>query len=199
MKHFWDERYSTQEYVYGKEPNSFFAAELGKITPGSLLLPGEGEGRNAVFAALSGWEVVAFDQSQVGRQKALDLAAETGVNITYEFSSLEEFNFKPDSYDVVALIYFHAPPVQREFLHFKALESLKPGGHIILEGFHKEQLGRNTGGPGSLEMLFDEAMILSDFGNAEALFLEKTLLELNEGAFHQGEASVIRFSAKKSK
>jgi len=199
MKHFWDERYNTLEYVYGKEPNGFLSSELGNITPGRLLLPGEGEGRNAVHAALSGWEVVAFDQSQVGRQKALDLAGEAGVKIDYQLSSLEEFAFKPESFDAVALIYFHALPDQREYLHLKALESLKPGGYIILEGFHKEQLGRNTGGPGSLDMLFDEAMILSDFGESEALYLEKTLLELNEGAFHQGEAAVIRFSAKKSK
>jgi 2-polyprenyl-3-methyl-5-hydroxy-6-metoxy-1,4-benzoquinol methylase len=197
MKQSWDERYNTLEYVYGREPNGFFSEELSKRTPGRLLLPGEGEGRNAVFAALSGWEVDAFDQSQVGRQKALDLAAETGVNITYKLSSLEDFSFVPDSYDAVALIYFHASPVQREYLHLKALESLRPGGIIILEGFHKEQLGRNTGGPGSLDMLFDEAMILSDFSKAEALYLEKNLLELNEGAFHQGEASVIRFSARK--
>jgi hypothetical protein len=121
------------------------------------------------------------------------------VNITYELSALEEFTFAPDTYDAVALIYFHAPPVQREYLHLKVLESLKPGGHIILEGFHKEQLGRNTGGPGSLEMLFDEAMILSDFRGAEALYLEKNLLELNEGSFHRGEASVLRYTGKKSK
>lgn len=198
MKHFWDERYNTLEYVYGKEPNGYLSSELGKISPGRLLLPGEGEGRNATFAALSGWEVFAFDQSQVGRKKALDLAAVAGVDITYELSSLEEFAFVPNSYDAVALIYFHAPPAQREYLHFQVLQSLRPGGHIILEGFHKEQLGRNTGGPGSLDMLFDEEMILSDFGDVEALNLEKTLVELNEGAFHQGEASVIRFSGRKA-
>jgi len=198
MKQLWDDRYSTQEYVYGKEPNGFLSSELEKLKPGRMLLPGEGEGRNAVFAALSGWEVVAFDQSQVGRKKALDLAAEAGVKINYELSGLEEFTFNPESYDAVALIYFHAPPAQREYLHHKVLESLRPGGHIILEGFHKEQLGRNTGGPGSLEMLFDEDTILSDFRGAETLFLEKHLLELNEGAFHQGEASVIRFSGRKS-
>ena len=199
MKNLWDERYSSLEYVYGKEPNGFFSSELGERTPGRLLLPGEGEGRNAVHAAISGWEVHAFDQSAAARKKAFTLASEAGVNLTYELNSLEEFPFLADTYDAVALIYFHAPPAQRQYLHLKALESLKPGGHIILEGFHKEQLGRNTGGPGSLEMLFDEDMLRADFSGMENLRLEKHLINLNEGPFHQGEASVIRFTGTKQK
>ena len=74
----WDKRYNSPEYVYGKEPNEFFAAELKKLKPGLILLPAEGEGRNAVFAAEQGWKVHAFDSSQVAEDKALSLAAGLG-------------------------------------------------------------------------------------------------------------------------
>jgi hypothetical protein len=68
---------------------------------------------------------------------------------------------------------------------------------VILEAFHKEQLGKNTGGPQSLDLLFDEEMLLSDFAELEPVLLEKQIVTLNEGSFHQGEASVIRFTGVK--
>ena len=65
MKTFWDARYSSKEFVYGKEPNDFFASELNKLNPGKMLLPGEGEGRNAAYAASQGWSVDAFDKETI--------------------------------------------------------------------------------------------------------------------------------------
>ena len=55
MKEFWDSRYSAEEYVYGILPNEYFKSKL--ITDeksGNILFPAEGEGRNAVYAALKG-------------------------------------------------------------------------------------------------------------------------------------------------
>ena len=197
MEQFWDDRYSTSQFVYGKEPNGFFAAELSKREPGFILLPGEGEGRNAVHAALSGWEVDAFDQSRVGRDKALAFASSSGVVINYRICPLEEFPFQANYYDVVGLTFFHAHDPYRTYLHKQVCNTLLPGGTVILEAFHKEQLGKNTGGPQSLEMLFDEEMLLSDFAGLEPVLLEKQIVTLNEGPFHQGEASVIRFAGIK--
>lgn len=70
MKEHWDERYSAETYIYGTHPNAWFAAKIEGLTPGKLLLPAEGEGRNAVHAAVKGWEVTAFDQSVEGRKKS---------------------------------------------------------------------------------------------------------------------------------
>ena len=193
MEQFWDDRYSVSQFVYGKEPNSFFSIELSKNKPGRILLPGEGEGRNSVHAALSGWQVDAFDQSRVGREKALAFASQMGVQINYQACSLDSYPFQLNYYDVVGLTFFHAPETERKYLHQQVVKALVPGGTVILEAFHKEQLGRNTGGPGSLEMLFDEEMILSDFAALEVVLLEKQLIWLNEGPYHQGDASVIRY------
>lgn len=193
MSQFWDQRYRTEEYAYGREPNAFFSAQLKIRAPGYLLLPGEGEGRNAVYAASRGWTVDAFDQSSVGQSKALALASELGVQISYSLSTMDDFSFMENHYDAVGLLFFHMDPAGREHLHRKAFESLKPGGSLFLEAFHKEQLKNNTGGPKSIDMLFDEECLSSDFALFETIQLEKRAVELNEGPFHQGPASVIRY------
>lgn len=197
MNPFWDNRYNTQHYVYGKEPNDFFSLQLENMAPGRILLPGEGEGRNAVYAALKGWTVDAFDQSGIAKEKAVALASEKGVKIGYRVCHLQDFDFIPDHYDCAGLIYFHADDPGRKYLHRKVTESLKPGGILILEAFHLEQLNKDTGGPNSPEMLFDEEMLYSDFNSLDLLLLEKQAIVLNEGSFHQGEASVIRLLGKK--
>ena len=197
MSQFWDERYRSEAYVYGREPNAFFSAQLVTKAPGKLLLPGEGEGRNAVYASRKGWKVNAFDQSSVGQAKALALASDLGVEINYRVCQMGDFFFIKNHYDAVGLMYFHTDPLAREHLHRKVFETLKPGGILILEAFHKEQLNNNTGGPKSVDILFDEECLSSDFALFETLFLEKQETVLNEGPFHQGAASVIRFLGKK--
>jgi hypothetical protein len=133
----------------------------------------------------------------VGRDKALAFASSSGVVINYRICPLEEFPFQANYYDVVGLTFFHAHDPYRTYLHKQVCNTLLPGGTVILEAFHKEQLGKNTGGPQSLEMLFDEEMLLSDFAGLEPVLLEKQIVTLNEGPFHQGEASVIRFAGIK--
>lgn len=197
MNSFWDNRYSTPAYVYGKKPNEFFATQLEKSAPGTILLPGEGEGRNAVYAASKGWSVDAFDQSSQGREKALGLALENKVQINYQVCQLEDFLFKPDHYDLVALIFLHVASPGREYLHRKVCESLKPGGILMLEAFHKDQISKDTGGPGSLDLLFNKDSLRTDFESIEPQLLEKQEVLLDEGAFHHGLASVIHFIGKK--
>jgi hypothetical protein len=152
-----------------------------------------------VHAAREGWKVDAFDQSQVGREKALAFASAMEIHIEYKACPLDEFPFQANQYHVVGLTFFHAPAPDRTYLHKQVCKTLLPGGTVILEAFHKEQLGRNTGGPQSLDYLFDEEMLLSDFEGLNPVLLEKQLVMLNEGPFHQGEASVIRFIGVKPK
>ena len=73
MKEFWDERYAEPDYVYGKAPNKYFKEKLDEIQRGKILFPAEGEGRNAVYAAKKGWRVSAFDISEKGKEKALNM------------------------------------------------------------------------------------------------------------------------------
>lgn len=198
MNSFWDNRYDTTHFVYGKEPNVFFASRLQQYAPGKLLLPGEGEGRNAVYAAKQGWEVDAFDQSRVGSEKALGYAREEGVAINYQVAALEHYHFLHNHYDAAGLIYFHAVPSLRKRLHAQVCGALKPGGIVILEGFHTSQLGMASGGPQSPDLLFSGDVILEDFSAMETLYIEELTLTLDEGSFHQGEACIVRYIGKKN-
>jgi len=70
----WNERYSKEEFAYGKLPNNYLKEQLERLPVGTILFPAEGEGRNAVFAAKPGWKVSAFNISVEGKNKALQLA-----------------------------------------------------------------------------------------------------------------------------
>lgn len=193
MKEFWDTRYETEVFVYGKVPNRFLSDELLKLKPGHILLPGEGEGRNAIFAAMQGWQVDAMDQSLAGAKKAHLFARDNNLNINYQVSPIETYTFKSSYYDVVALVFVHLPPPLRTVVHSKLVEALKPGGRFILEAFHSSQLGRSTGGPQSAAMLYNAALLMKDFKTLEPIYLKEEETELNEGVYHQGNAHVVRF------
>ena len=79
----WNERYRQTDYFYGTAPNDFLAEHVGVLPKGRILCLAEGEGRNAVFLAEQGYDVVAVDGSEMGREKALQLAESRGVSIAY--------------------------------------------------------------------------------------------------------------------
>ena len=113
---FWGERYAQEEFIYGTQPNEFFKAQLDKLDAGKLLLPAEGEGRNAVYAASQGWEVVAFDISEKGKDQASGLAKEKQVFVHYEISGVLEFQ-SDVKFDAIGLCYAHFPANIRKQAH----------------------------------------------------------------------------------
>ncbi len=193
MDKFWDERYSQEEYVYGIQPNSFFKEQLDKLSPGKLLLLGEGEGRNSVYAAKNGWKVDAVDFSEEGKKKALRLAEKNHVSINYLVKRFEDFIPEKSYYDVVGIIFIHLDSKLSRFVHSYALDSLKPGGKIILEVFEKEQLGKTSGGPQDISKLYTLDDIKTNFAELFPEILQKETEILSEGGFHSGEGVVIKF------
>jgi len=198
MKTFWDERYDSEDYVYGKEPNEFFAETLRKLDPGHILLPAEGEGRNAVFAAGLGWKVHAFDSSRVAEYKALSLAAERNVNILYSIADVDDFDPGDYKYDVIGLIYTHFHPQVRSNFFKLMTKCLAPGGKIILEGFEKKQINLSTGGPKDLSMLFSVEELEKNFDGLHFEYLKAESITLAESDVHNGRAEVVRMVAIKS-
>ena len=198
MKEFWDKRYSNKEMDYGEKPNVFFASEIEKFKEGNILLPAEGEGRNAVYSAKLGWQVSAFDISKEGKQKAEQLAESNSVTINYTVGGFDEINYEKDSFDCIGLIYAHFPPLLKSKF-YKILDGyLKKGGTLILEGFSKKQIEYpQSGGPKKVEMLFSIEEIKQDFDNYEIIELSEKEVVLNEGLYHNGKSSVIRFVGKK--
>uniref|UniRef100_UPI00404B56AA class I SAM-dependent methyltransferase n=1 Tax=Flavobacterium sp. TaxID=239 RepID=UPI00404B56AA len=198
MSDFWNERYAEKEYTYGVQPNQFLVESIARLPKnGRILFPAEGEGRNAVFAAMKGFQVAAFDTSSEGKKKADKLANDNDVKIDYRVGVLEDLKYKEASFDGVVLIYAHFPKVIRQSMHQQILRLVKPNGVIIFEAFSKEQLQYTSGGPKEIEMLFSEEEVNDEFENIEFDFLKTEIIELNEGAFHQGKGSVVRFIGKK--
>ncbi len=202
MNNFWDERYLADEYVYGENPNEFFSQQLALLTAGKLLLPAEGEGRNAVHASINGWKTRAFDLSSAGKSKAMRLAAKHGVSIDYQVGELASIKLKDAEFDAMALIFAHFNTDVRQQYHQRLSASLRSGAIVILEGFSKEHvdhqcLNPTAGGPRDASMLYSKDEILSDFPDFETVLLEESEIVLSEGPFHQGSASVLRYVGRK--
>jgi len=201
-KNMWNERYMDYDFVYGKEPNLFFKEWVQQFEPGLILMPADGEGRNGVYAAQLGWDVTSSDLSEEGQLKTLELAKEKQVKLEYIVGDLEELQFNKESFDAIGLIYAHFAAEKKSMLHQKLNDYLKPGGIIIFEAFSKLHLLYNeqdpkVGGPKNIDMLFSIAEIAADFENYEVLLLEEKEIILEEGKYHNGKGSVIRFVGRK--
>ncbi|MFM7770475.1 MAG: class I SAM-dependent methyltransferase [Bacteroidota bacterium] len=195
---FWNDRYSEDGFAYGKTPNAFFKEQIDKLPAGKILFPCEGEGRNAAYAASLGWDVEAFDLSEVGKQKAIDLATSFNAKINYNICDVANANFEENSFDAVVLIYAHLPDTLRSALHSKITSWLKPGGVVILEAYNPLQLNNNSGGPKDINMLYSIETLMHDFHGMHFELLEERKVELNEGKYHIGIADVVRMKALNS-
>lgn len=198
----WNERYSSEQFAYGKEPNKYLQNELDKLKSGTILFPAEGEGRNAVYAAKKGWNVFAFDISSEGKRKALQLAGSNNIKISYEIGELETMNYETGQFDAIALICAHFPANIKSQYHRILDTYLRKDGVVIFEAFSKKHLeyvqkDAKVGGPKDIESLFSIEEIQSDFPDYDFEELTEIEIELNEGEFHNGKGSVIRFVGRK--
>ncbi len=192
----WNERYGSDDFAYGTEPNSFLV-ENAKLLTGPVLSLAEGEGRNAVFLASLGLEVLGVDGSEVGLAKAHKLADSKGVAIRTEVADLATYEPPANAYGSVVSISAHLPSDVRRRLYPLVEQCLKPGGIILFEAYSKSQLSRNTGGPKDPDMLMSAVNIQKEFPNCEALLCQEIEREVVEGEFHTGLASVVQFIGKK--
>lgn len=126
----WDTRYGKAEsFVYGSEPVRFLKEQMPTLAhrKGRALCLAAGEGRNAVYLAQQGFEVVAVDISAVGLEKCRALAQRRGVEVETVTADLTTFNLGIEGYDLITDFYYHQPD-----LFPKILAALKPGGYFIL-------------------------------------------------------------------
>ena len=194
----WDERYSESGFVYGTEPNEFLALVADQIPRGPVLSVGEGEGRNAIFLARLGHEVVAVDQSDVGLAKLRQRADELGVHIETQQADLGGYAIEPGAWAGIVSIFCHLPPSIRVPLHAAIVRGLRPGGVFVLEAYTPQQLGRGTGGPPSLELLVSLADLERELAGLEFLHAAELEREVREGAYHTGLASVVQVVARRA-
>ena len=198
----WNERFSKEEFAYGEEPNNYLKEQLEKLDVGKILFAAEGEGRNAVYAAKLGWTVSAFDISVEGKRKALLLAEKNQVSIDDKVGELQTLDYNLEQFDAIAFIYAHFPAEIKSFYHKTLDKYLHKNGIVIFEAFSKKHIdyiskNEKVGGPRDIASLFSMDEIKSDFVNYEVIELIEQEIELNEGLFHKGTGSVIRFVRRK--
>lgn len=194
---FWDERYAGDDFFYGVEPNAWLKEQLQSLSPGKILFPAEGEGRNAVYAARLGWQVNAFDISSEGQKKALKLASSFHVNIDYRISRAEDYTVPAETYDAVAMIYTHFPVKTQPVLIKRFRNALKPGGIFLMEVFSMHQINNNSGGPKSMDLLYQIDKMKTYFEGMQIDILEEQSINLDEGRRHRGRADIVRVRAQK--
>jgi SAM-dependent methyltransferase len=137
----WDALYAKQKA--GFDHSVFLAHMAASRTPGRALDIGSGEGRNALLLASQGWDVTGFDISPVAIKLAHEAARQHGVKLTLSVADVDTFDYGVGQWDLVAGMYMHDMITRNAR---KIVASLKPGGMLVIEGFHKDFNQRGVGG-----------------------------------------------------
>jgi 2-polyprenyl-3-methyl-5-hydroxy-6-metoxy-1,4-benzoquinol methylase len=135
-KEWWTHKYdSTTDYLYGKEPSAFLVEHVDLLTKGETLDAGTGEGRNAVYLASKGFNVLAVDFAENAIARAKELAAGSGVRMEAKVQDLDFFLIPLMKYDTIVVTDFHPPLTLMKSL----ARGLKSGGTLMLEGYTMDQ------------------------------------------------------------
>jgi cyclopropane fatty-acyl-phospholipid synthase-like methyltransferase len=196
---FWDQRFSAPEYIFGREPNRFLVSQAQWLSPGMRVLDvAAGEGRNAVWMARQGCEVLGIDISPLAVEKAGRLAAEAGVRVAFEVADVRAWHWPPEAFDAVVSIFIQfAAPGERSAVFEGMKRTLRPGGVLIMQGYTPKQIEYKTGGPPQAEHMYTEALLRAAFGDLEILHLREHEDVLSEGVKHVGRSALIDLVARK--
>jgi cyclopropane fatty-acyl-phospholipid synthase-like methyltransferase len=194
----WNQRFATAQYIFGEAANAYLCSQVAHLQAGSALAVADGEGRNGVWLAEQGLHVEAFDFSENAVQKARQLAQRRGQSVQWHCSDWQSFDWKVAHYNNVVGIFFQfAAPVERTKLFAQMDASLKSGGTLIIQGYTAEQLNFNTGGPGKLDHMYDEAMLREAFVNYDIIDLKTYTAQIDEGKAHRGMSGLLGLTARK--
>ncbi|MEO0557586.1 MAG: class I SAM-dependent methyltransferase [Bacteroidota bacterium] len=192
---FWDARFAEPTLAYGAAPNDFLKDSADRLPVGRTLCLAEGQGRNAVYLARRGHDVLAVDLSDVGLARARQLASERGVEIATQVADLGAFEIEPGAWDCIVSIYAHTPADVRRRLHAQVAQGLRPGGAFVLEAYTPEQTRRDTGGPSgeaAIDITMTAAGLRDELAGLRVETLHEIEREVHEGPYHTGLAAVVQ-------
>jgi cyclopropane fatty-acyl-phospholipid synthase-like methyltransferase len=192
-REFWNQRYSAPEYIFGTTPNRFLVSQQHLFKPGDRVLDlACGEGRNSVWLASLGCNVLGMDVSPLALTKARQLAADRGVTVTWQEGDVRSWRWQPDAFDAVVCIFIQfAEPAQRARLFSGFQTTLKPGGKLVLQGYTPKQVEYKTGGPPQAEHMYTTAMLRDAFAGLDIVHLQEHEDVLSEGTKHVGRSALI--------
>ena len=197
---FWNERFNKEIFIFGKEPNEYLVEKTNQyLKPkDKVLCIADGEGRNGVWLAKQGMQVVGFDASDIALAKAKQFSIDNQVEVEYSFSDTDSYAWQENTYDAVIGIFIQfADPAMRARIFENAYKTLKSGGLFILQGYTPKQLDYKTGGPSLIEHLYTEEMIRDLAKQFEILELVSYEKALSEGPRHTGMSALLGFVAQK--
>jgi SAM-dependent methyltransferase len=195
----WEARFAAPGYHFGTEPNAFLKSKAGLLKPGQKALSiADGEGRNGVFLAEQGLDVLAMDFSPTALAKSRALAKQRGVTIRTEQADLGTWDWPVEGFDVVAAIFFQfCAPALRARVFGNIKRALKPGGLLLMEGYRPEQLKYKTGGPSEVENLYTRALLEESFADFPSVEITEYDGEIHEGHGHGGMSALIDLVGRK--
>jgi SAM-dependent methyltransferase len=195
----WETRFSTPDYLFGKAPNAFVKSHTHLLKRGQKALAiADGEGRNGVFIAEQGLDVLSLDFSPKALAKAQALAAERGVKLRTERADLTTWTWPAAEFDVIVGIFFQfADAAVRQQIFSNIKKALKPGGLLLIEGYRPEQLNYKTGGPQQVENLYTRKLLEDAFKDFSSLEIKEYDSVVDEGDRHQGMSALIDLVGRK--
>ena len=195
----WESRYRVPEYAFGTAPN-YFLASCKALLPrsGKALAVADGEGRNGVWLAEQGLDVLSIDFSPSAQQKARALAQQRGVTLTIAQVDVHTWDYPVAAFDVVVEIFTQfSTPAERAQKWAGMRRALKPGGLLIIQGYTPKQLQYGTGGPKQVENLYTRAMLEDAFGDLRDLTIVEEEREIHEGTSHGGMSAMINLTGRR--
>ena len=195
----WEARFSEPGYLFGTEPNAFLKSKADLLKHGQKALSiADGEGRNGVFLAEQGLDVLAMDFSPTALAKSQALARQRGVTIRTEQADLDTWRWPAGAIDVVVAIFFQfcAPPLRTRVFD-SITRALKPGGLLLMEGYTPKQRQYKTGGPSEVENLYTRKLLEQSFADFSSVEIREYDSEIHEGPGHGGMSALIDLVGRK--
>jgi SAM-dependent methyltransferase len=195
----WEKRFSVSDYVFGTEPNAFLKGQAALLPKsGTALAVSDGEGRNGVWLAEQGLDVLSFDWSPTALAKAQALAKARGVTLRTAQVDVVAWEWPTAQFDVVVAIFIQfLNPQERQQVFAGMRKALKPGGLLLIEGYRPEQLNYKTGGPSQVENLYTRTLLEAEFAGLAALSITEHDSMTREGSGHIGMAALIDLVGRK--
>jgi cyclopropane fatty-acyl-phospholipid synthase-like methyltransferase len=194
----WDQRFSIDDYLFGKEPaQALLKLEKYLVPKGETLVIADGEGRNSVYLASKGFKVTASDYSKVASRKARALADKKNVEVNYRVEDFFDIIWSEKQYDNVVGICFQFVPqekINEVMLGLKA--ATKKGGTLLVHGYTPKQINFGTGGPKDVSLMYTKETFTGLFNENDIILIEEYQANLSEGVGHNGQSAMIDFVAK---
>jgi len=172
--------------------NPFLQMVAANLPLGRALDAGIGQGRNALWLAEQGWQVTGVDISDKGVEQAEQRARDQGVEIDGVVADLYGYDYGEEKWDLVVSTYMHEILIGNAE---KVIASLKPGGLLVVEGFHWDHNGKSVQDDQRFGFKVNE--LPRAFDSLRILHYEDLSTAVDWGPNRSSDQPIVRFLARK--